>query len=151
MYIDLRNPFGITKDEALWDRVTFERVKELVRHPQAKVVDCSRGANNWGEFRFVTLVIGEYALCVYGHGWHEYKEEYVSGWSVNCANYWKEYKEHPGLNKGQVIRELEAEAPDYEPVTRTKRKSESAYLFSMLAEMGDEDGAYTELQDLGYI
>lgn len=148
MYTQLRNPFGLTENEALWDRVTFDRLKEFIQKCD-KVVSSSRGANTYGEFRFVTLVIGNYALVLYGHGWHGFREQYLGKWHIHLGHYWKEDRERPGLDKGKVLEELDREAPDYETVAQAR--SHAAYLFSTLAEMGDEDGAYTELQDLGYI
>lgn len=154
MLDDDARAFGLTDSEKLWDRVSHERLLELIDDAETIVVASERDSNSYGEFRFVSLRKGNYFLTAWGHGWHDCRERTI----VDTWNVWlrtsRPYDENDTLDKWNVKKVLRMERETYQLRDAKQRKqprSESAELFAMLADMGDEDGALVELQDAGYM
>jgi hypothetical protein len=149
MYIQDRNPHGLTESEALWEKTSWERVKALITAAD-KVVDSSRGCNNYGEFRFVTVVKDGSALTMYGHGYHEYREApVIETWYLYGGNGLSAGR--PALDKRKVLKELNFEHETYK-LRHAGENKQNRTLFAHLAdELGDEDAVFTELEDRGLL
>jgi hypothetical protein len=105
----------------------------------------------YGEFLFITLTRGDQHYTFFGCGFHEQRETWI-------AETWRYYAAHPTqkmlesrltateaegrLNQRQ--REIEAERS-----SDNETPSQRAILFALLADLTDEDGAMSELDDLG--
>lgn len=147
---DKKKAFGLSEREALFDRVTHKRLIELVKDDKVEVVDWKRDSNSYGDFRFITLRKGDEFLTFYGHGYHDYREGYL-------VKEWHFYFSGSRLNawahgKNGLLNELKREHQEY--LARDKKApapSERGELFSILADLGDEDGAIADLEDAGYL
>ena len=53
------------------------------------------------------------------------------------------------LSQEEAEQLIQARQEDIAPYVTTGGQSKRGKLFEMLADMGDEDGAYSELEDLG--
>lgn len=139
MYEDL----GFTHDECLYYNVSHSRFLEFIKN--GKIVSNSRDNNNYGEFRFITILVnrsyGEEAITFYGNGYHEYRETISPNWSFNVGNGCI-YRNNPVLNTNKVLKEIESERKHLNFDSKPKKNT-----FSILADLTDEDGAYTIMQD----
>lgn len=105
-----------------------------------------------GEYLFVTLSCRaeqpQKLWTFWGLGWHEYREHWI-------ADTWQSYESERNIAKLPVllkedayrqIKEREAFVRAQAPPTQPSRR---AQLYELLADLTDEDGAWTELEDLG--
>ena len=143
--------FGLTEREQLFDRVSHTRFLALLEEPATTVHQLEKSYNNHGEYLFVTLsrpgTNRRIYITFWGLGYHEYRERWI-------VDEWSWY---------QSLRELESESVPRETareLIEERRKALQAYgqennqtrrgqVFEMLADLTDEDGAYTEMEDLG--
>ncbi len=146
-------PYGFTEHERLFDRISHNRLIEILKDPQTAILKAEMNSNTFGEFLFVSTkrVTGENVahITFFGLGFHEYRERWVD-------KEWSWYESTPSLEGDQ-----EALSPDEALAIITERQAEIApeigrqaqssrgRLYEMLADLTDEDGALTELEDLG--
>jgi hypothetical protein len=141
--------FDFTESEKLWDGVRDSRLRAWLADSQTVIHSTELSSNSYGEFLFITLTRGNEHYTFYGYGFHEQRERWIT-------DTWRYYSTTPTkktleqrltateaewrLNQRQ--REIEAEqaADDSTP-------SERALLFALLADLTDEDGAMSELDD----
>ena len=149
----LKDAFGFTEREARDYTVTHKRLLNLVNDPQSTVHTIELDYNNYGEFQFVTLsrTAGEkqHTITLYGLGFHEHRECWYT-------NQWRWYRTQAlgkrlsrKLSKGyarKIIEDRRAEVQRY--ATDSSEPSSHAALFSLIADLTDEDGAMAELDDL---
>jgi hypothetical protein len=145
--------FQFTEKEQLDDRISRARFMALVDDPNVDVNDIKVSTNAFGEFMFVTLSCrtkpGSEPLTFYGLGYHEQRERWITG-------YWRWYESIFDAKELGVIPKSEAKAQiqEREDFTRAGAAtspipSQRAQLYSLMAHLTDEDGALTELEDLG--
>lgn len=143
--------FGLTERERLRDRVSHARFLEILDEPRTKVHRVEESLNNYGEYLFVTVsrpgAEKRMLMTFWGLGYHEYREHWI-------MDEWYWYQAMRELEKESVPREIARE------LIEERRRTIQAYglentqtrrgqVFEMLADLTDEDGAYTELEDLG--
>ena len=139
--------FNFTEKENLYDKVSHKRLLELLNDKETTVTDCKISSNAYGEYLFITLVKNDSAVVFYGLGYHHQREQYIYDWSFHNTDY---------ADKSQSIPKAEAEKAIVERYNETKGydkpapRSERAELFSILSEIGDEDGVSSLLDDFGY-
>lgn len=144
--------FGFTEQERLSWRVNDERFKAIINDNQTTVHTIREASNNYGEFLFVTVSRvanqGRISMSFYGLGRHEYRERWFT-------DEWFYYQTHPTPNtKSRVISKEEAgeilrqRREAISPYVGQDIQSERGKLFEELAELTDDDAAYTELEDL---
>src|SRR5688572_8262005 len=96
----------LTRDEKLWDKVSHERLLELIKYSN-KVVEVRRDTNNYGEFLFVILVFGKSVITFWGAGYHENRDSNINSfwyfYNPNNANF---YRAKKALNKNKVLDEI---------------------------------------------
>jgi hypothetical protein len=150
MYIpsDFKNKFELTPEEIQKEQVTFERLLQLVSKAD-QISSSMRSHNNYGEFRFVTLWIGNTRISLYGHGVHEnrgieYGEHFVVYEYIDFGYGDKTKK----LIYGEVVEELMREHKNYP--TDYRRGDSQTQVFNMLADLTDDDAAYSEFADNGW-
>lgn len=145
--------FGLTDHEKLWDRLSDQRFQDLFNDPQTEVHEITIDTNNYGEFLFVQMsrvVDGRrYGLSVFGLGYHEYREQWITG-------HWHWYESHPSLiakkpvlPKTEALQLIQNRRDEIVPHVTDTKPSKVAMLFGLLADLSDEDGASAELDDLG--
>jgi hypothetical protein len=145
--------FGFTEREDLFDRVSDQRLREILSDERTLIHDISEDYNNYGEFLFVNVSrpspAGRLSVTFYGLGFHEFRERwYVDEWHWYRANPHTERLENT-IAKAEADRIIEERRVAIAPYVRQQPRSGRARLFEMLADITDEDGAYAELEDMG--
>lgn len=149
------NPcFTFTEREKLYDNISHTRFMALVMQPDIDIHEVKEDSNSFGEYVFVTVSCrSEQPKKLYtfwGLGYHEYRERWiVDAWQ------WYESQQNPSkkavLPKDEAIMQIkEREAVVRANATPTQQ-SRSAQLYELMADLTDEDGALTELEDLGWM
>lgn len=144
--------FGFTEREQLFARISHRRLSEFLADPQTIVHQMQQSHNAFGEFVFLKVSRPGRAQRVWvtfwGLGYHEYRERWL-------ADEWFYYHTNmlPGddeqtLDKEAVEQLLEERRNMIEVAARQATQSARGRLFEMLADLTDDDGAYTDLQDL---
>lgn len=146
--------FNLTEREQLFDRVSHERLLEILSDPKTQVHALEKSHNNYGEYLFVTLSRPggkqRVFLTFYGLGYHEYRERWVyEDW------YWYESVRGAGLERQRVPRDAARQQIDErhrecQASARHDAQTNRGRIFELLADLTDEDGAYTEIEDLPY-
>jgi hypothetical protein len=143
--------FDFTEAEKLWDGVSDNRLRAWLADPQTVIHSAELSSNSYGEFLFITLSRGDQHYTFYGYGLHEQRETWITDtWRYYSTTATKKTLEQRltateaqwRLNQRQ--REIEAERS-----TDNEAPSQRAILFALLADLTDEDGAMSELDDLG--
>ena len=142
----LYDDLGITDQEELYDRMSHERLLEFINRKDAKVVECTRSSNSYGEFRFVTVIMprnlghGTFreAVTWYGNGYHEYRETSPDYWSFYVGNGCL-YDKHPAMDKKAVIREIKEERAGMTFTNPVNNR------YTFIADLTDDDYALSEM------
>lgn len=147
--------FDLTEKEALFWRVTDERFKEIMQHPDTAIHSIEISSNNYGEFLFITLsrrgLRQPIFITFYGLGFHDYRERWITQeW------FWYQTQGSSGLLCQRLTKEeseelLAKHMAHIRPYVRPDTQTDRGQLFEMLADLTDEDGALAELEDLGDI
>ena len=146
--------FQFTEKEQLDDRISRARFMTLVDDPNVDVNDIKVSTNAFGEFMFVTLscrtIPASERLTFYGLGYHEQRERWITG-------YWRWYESIYNAKELDIIPKPEAKAQIQEreefardAAAASPVPSRRAQLYELMAHLTDEDGALTELEDLGW-
>lgn len=145
--------FSFTEREKLYDRVSHDRLMALVMQPDVDVHEVEVSSNSFGEYLFVTLSCRadepRKLLTFWGCGYHEHRER----WIVDTWQWFETYRKaetFPVIPKEEVYAQIkEREAFMRAQATPTK-PSRRARMYELLADLTDEDGALSELEDLGW-
>src|SRR5688572_21174815 len=144
--------FEFTEQERLWERVSHERLLAMLEQPDTTIHEVSPSSNTYGEFLFVSLSKRNDPFRGYvtfwGLGYHDQRERWLTKewfWFRSTARSSILDNSIP-LDEAKTIiaqrqKDIETWAMDAEP------QSERGQLFETLADLTDEDGAYSELQD----
>lgn len=149
------DPFSFSERERLYDRVSDARFRALLGDELTQVHNAELSSNNYGEFVFVTLSRptqqGRQAATFWGLGYHEYRERWIADyWNWYSTTLWRD-KAEKALVKEEVEKLIEERREEIAPYLGKEQQSQRGKLFELLADLTDEDGAYTELEDLGDI
>jgi hypothetical protein len=146
--------FEFTDHERLYDRIGHERFMAILSAEQTAVHFVEASSNNYGEFLFVTMSQprgdNRTYLTFWSLGFHEQRERWIT-------HEWQWYDFHPGrhtipptIPKADAQTTIQARIDEIAPnIVNPPHQSRRAQLFEMLADLTDEDGATTELEDLG--
>ncbi|GAB5491998.1 MAG: hypothetical protein Phog2KO_22130 [Phototrophicaceae bacterium] len=143
--------FELSKNEQLFERVSNLRFAELAFNPNTRIHEVKIDTNNYGEFLFVTVSRAKGnkrdVLTFWGLGLHEHRDRLIQ-------DEWFYYKAHPFSEKTkktistdeaqELIRQRQNEIKD----SKQQEQSSMGALFEMLADLTDDDGALSELEDL---
>lgn len=147
--------FEFKENERLFYRVSHKRFKELLSDEQTDVHRLELSHNSYGEFLFVTLsragetTVTRQPVTFYGLGYHEYRERWIhQEWYFYHANM------HPStianvIPKDEAQEQIEMRVQEIAPYIGQAQQSRRAQLYEILADLTDEDGAISELEDLG--
>jgi len=136
----------LTEKELLWDKVTYERLEELIKDPDIEVISMRPSENNYGEFWFITVLDkrDNKAMTFYGLGFNWSRNKYMTNFKFYQSNIDTE-KNLEFKDKKAILAKMYLEYRD----TLEKEqnfKEEPDYEFEMLADMADEDYAYSQLK-----
>lgn len=144
--------FSLTEHEQLFSRLSDRRLRELLFTPDTTVHSIELSSNNYGEFLFITASRpkgrGREVLTFWGLGYHEDRERWLT-------QEWFWYRSDPYRNSAASLSGSEAEliletrVEEVKHYANTSPQSHRGKLFELLADLTDEDGAKTELDDLG--
>ena len=144
--------FGLTEKERLFDRVSHERLLEFLGDEATSIHRIEESYNNYGEYLFVTLSKASACrrvwLTFYGAGFHEHRERWIT-------QEWFWYRNNPlpkelqqDISWEEAVEMVQERLESILPYVNQQQQSGRGKLFEMLADLTDEDGAYTEMQDL---
>lgn len=145
--------FGLSEHEYLYSSVSDQCFHELLNRPDTIVHNLEITSNSYGEFVFVTLsrtVNGRQVwITFFGLGYHEQRER----WLTDDWRWYESYsptkqEQTTILDKAEVMQQIEARRKEIKANADDTPPSARAVLFAMLADLTDEDGAYSELEDL---
>ena len=146
-------PYGFTEHERLFDRINHSRLIEILKDPQTVILKAEMNSTSFGEFLFVSTkrATGERAahITFYGLGYHEYRERWIDkewAWYESTPTSETEQEVLTSEEAVAMITERQAEIA---PEVGRQAQSSRGKLYEMLADLTDEDGALTELEDLG--
>lgn len=122
--------------------------------PDVDIHEVKEDSNSFGEYLFVTVSCrNEQPKKLYtfwGLGYHEYRERWI-------VDTWQWYESQQNVVKKPVMHKEEAYAQikDREEFVRANasptQQSRQAQLYELMADLTDEDGALSELNDLGWM
>lgn len=145
--------FGFTEHERLIDRVSHERLISILDHEASTVHRVELSSNSYGEFLFITLSrqAEDRRICVsfFGLGLHEFRER----WLIN-EWHWYHTNAFPDLmaqevEKGEAKEQIQQRLEEVRSYAHSQEQTGRGKLFEMLANLTDDDGAISELEDLG--
>ena len=144
--------FGLTKDEQYLDRVSHERLLEFLQDETTTVHRLEESYNNYGEFLFVTVTRPgtdrQIWMTFYGAGFHEHRERWITQeWFWHQSNPFPA-KLQQDISREEAVEQVQERLKSIGPYVTQQPQSERGQLFEMLADLTDEDGAYSEMQDL---
>lgn len=144
--------FGLTYQEQLYDRVSHTRFMAFLDEPVTAVHRLEESYNNYGEYLFVTLSRPSTTRRVYitfwGLGYHEYRERWIADeWFWYEATPRADFDEQPLLME-EVKRQIEGRYNTVKRYANQTTQTRRGQVFEMLADLTDEDGAATEMEDL---
>jgi hypothetical protein len=151
--------FDFTENEKLFSRVSDARFRELVFNPHTPIHTARIASNNYGEFVFVTASrpngrkteTGAEVKEVYTFwslGMHEPRDRWLVGeWFYHRAN------QLPATMKlkttqAKVEELLHERQSEVAPYAEKHKQSQYGQMFEDLAELTDDDGAMSEIEDL---
>jgi hypothetical protein len=146
-----QDPFGFTERERLYDRISHQRLLSLIADEQTRVHSIELSGNMYGEFLFVQTsrpsAVWDVRACVtfFGLGYHDQRERWI-------VDEWFWYDNDPKdaaeiVVKGEVQLTIERRLTEIAPYVDQTIQSRRGKFFELLADLTDEDGAYTELED----
>lgn len=147
----------LTDRELLFDKISHKRMIQIINKPSVRVVSLKRDSNYHGEFLWISLVHNNYYFTAYSMGFHEGKDRYITDeWSLV---YFEKYSQDIREKRNHVFRMdrqlvLDTIQKEQDECIRYQEKhttSEEGKLYELIAELSDEDGAYSMLEDFGYL
>jgi len=155
-YIRTTEVFRLTDREQLYDFINDARFQAILQSEETTVHQITVDTNNYGEFIFVTLsreAAGKPRFMTFwGLGFHEKRER----WLTQEWRFHESYiRNFPApMSKEEALAEIQQRRDEIAYEATDTTPSKSAILFSLLADLTDEDGASIELEDLdqgGYL
>lgn len=145
-------PFTFTEREMLFDRLSHSRFEVMLREKQTTIHEVKLDTNRYGEFLFVTVSRQQaekrQALTFFGLGFHEHRERWLTDWSWYETDLRGE-RQAQHLEKQAALKAISARHAEVASYVTNNPPSRRAQLYTLLADLTDEDGALSELEDLG--
>ena len=147
--------FGITEDEVNRWRVFDKKLEEILSNPNTTIHEIKLSSNNYGEFLFLTTSrgVGLKRTCMtfWGLGYHEYRERWI-------YEEWFWYQTSSELvdlqqkvSQEDAMAKLEHRRRGISPHLGQGAQTEQGRMFEALADMTDDDAAFSEMQGIGLI
>jgi hypothetical protein len=145
--------YDFTEREQLWDRLSDARFQVIIADDGTTIHEIELAANNYGEFLFVSTSrpAGERRACVtfFGLGYHEHRERWLTKeWFWYRGNAFSQVM-NKTVSKEEAEQFLQQRREEIAPLVGKTTQTGRGKLFEMLADLTDEDGALTEIEDLG--
>lgn len=143
--------FGLTPVEMRDYRVSAERFADFFSDEGVSIENLHLDSNSFGEFMFVTLAKPEQELRLvfYGLGFHEHRERWIhADWYWYAPNSLPKDKSQPDIDKDEAQQVLQDRLAFVQASNNSDEQSSYGKWFEIIADLSDEDGAYSEMQDL---
>lgn len=146
------NPcFSFTEREKLYDQISHNRFLAIVMQPDVDIHEVKEDSNSFGEYLFVTISCrAEQPKKLYtfwGMGYHDHRER----WIVDSWQWYESQRKPeklPVLAKDEAYTQIKERESFVRANATTTEQSPRAKLYETLADLTDEDGALSELDDL---
>lgn len=145
--------FAFSERERLYDKISDARFLAILRDENTTAYTVNMDTNSFGEYLFVTLgrpTADSPAVLVtfFGLGYHEQRERWITQeWSWYTPTPMKGKNDQP-MPKDEAERIIQERRDEITPYITDTQPSKRAQLFALLADLTDEDGAYSEMEDL---
>lgn len=146
--------FTFTEREKLYDQVSHNRFMAIVMQPDMDIHEVKEDSNSFGEYVFVTVSCRteqpKKLYTFWGFGYHEHRER----WIVDSWQWYESQRKHeslPVLAKEDAYQQIKAREAFVRANATPIQQSRRAQLYEALADLTDEDGALSELEDLGWM
>lgn len=151
-YHNPADTFGLTGKERLYSRVSDKRFQAILTDPTTVIHQVAVDNNLFGEYLFITLsrMDGEQrsALTFYGLGYHDEREQWVTEvWHWYVSQSLSRATQHQ-ISLAEAQQQIQARREEIAPFMTEYNPSRRALLFALIADLTDEDGAVTEMEDL---
>jgi hypothetical protein len=139
--------FRLSGSEHLWNMVTTRRIMGWLGDYETTVNQISRDSNTYGEFLFITLTrfegLRQETITFWGMGYHDRR----GVWKCEDWSFYESGHANKAVwSRQQAITEIEqSERWVLEAKARQRPRTAEQGLFAMLADLGDDDGAWSEL------
>ena len=145
-------PYKFTEWERSFDRITTERLLELIGNTDTKVHSLELTTNTYGEFLFITtsrpMKEGRAGVTFWGAGYHEYRERWLTReW------FWHRNDPRPGQLADEIDREavresIQSRLAEIAVYGDVDRQTSRGKLFDLIADLTDDDGAIVDIEDM---
>jgi len=138
-------------NEVLQNRVKHETFLKLLDSAEF-IYYFDEDRNLYGDFLFVGLALryNERLIGVtfYGLGLHEMREEYITDyWFFYWSNDF-ELEKRVNMSKEEIKAIIEQKREEIKRLAKDHEQTEKGELFTAIAELTDEDGAYSLMQEM---
>lgn len=140
--------FGFNEAEILNTTIMGKRFFPLLKEQQTIIHSVAESGNAYGDFLFVTASRHSMAITFYGLGFHEYRDRWFT-------NEWRWYETpfssngcQDEMDKEEALQQILDRRDEILRYADNDTQSEEGYLFEMLAELTDDDGAISSFDDL---
>ena len=146
--------FSFTERENRYDQISHDRFMALVMQPGMDIHEVKEDSNSFGEYLFVTLRCRDEQpkrlLTFWGLGYHEHRERWIiDSWQ------WFESQRNisglPQLAKDEAYTQIKEREAFVRANATPSEQSPRAKLYETIADLTDEDGALSELEDLSWM
>jgi hypothetical protein len=143
--------FGFTESEILYFRVTHKRFLDILLDQKSKIHTVIESGNTFGDFLFVTVNREsngrQLMVTFYGLGFHEYRDR----WFIYEWHWYQSFSNSEScegeINKDEAVKQVEARKDEISPYAEKTKQPEAGYMFEMLADLTEDDGAIADFDD----
>lgn len=145
--------FAFSEREQLFSKLSDQRFQALLADEQTTLHKVELSSNSYGEFVFVTVSRPEEGRqqlwTMYGLGFHDYRERwFTEEWSFYRANPFPQtLEQHMSREEAEEL--LRTRREEITPYASQGKQTGRGRLFEMIADLTDDDGALSEMEDLG--
>ncbi len=142
--------FDFTERERLYDRISDQHFQTMLADENTHIHELQVSSNTFGEFLFVAVSRPHekqrQSITFFGLGYHEYRERWITdtwSWYETARDLTKAI-----LDKEDALHQIAERKADIAPYLTDTQQSKHGRLYELLADLTDDDGAYSELADL---
>jgi len=146
---------GASKREVLFDRVSEETLRKLIRRAK-RIYYLKESSNLYGEFLFIGLLFDykgeEIAITFYGLGYHEGRDRYFIDewhfyWDANFDVFKDKYTESYSVE--EVLEKIRERKEEIIEEAKEHKQSREGRIFEEIADLSDDDAALIFMEDYG--
>jgi hypothetical protein len=146
--------FGFTEHETLYGKITHERFQAILQDEATTIHLMEESTNSYGSFLFVTVSrsgpTDRRYRTMWGAGFHEHRERWITDSWQWYETYRAKREELPLLDRDEALEQFQEHMAYIQATASPPQQSRRAQLFELIADVTDDDGALTELEDLGW-